>query len=219
LLIERPEHFSPKKARTIPKDCHSPAVLYFRTDGGRGLGGAALSANDQTLAVAAAAGDRAAFAALVERHYERVHRLAWRWLGSRGEAEDVAQDVMVKLATAIRSFRGESAFSTWLYRIAYNTATDRIRERQRILPVDPSDMVALMDIGGGATAPDPAEAGDLWRAVRALPDQQRDAVLLVYGEDLSHAQAAAIMGIKEATVSWHVHEAHKRLKTRLTAAG
>jgi RNA polymerase sigma-70 factor (ECF subfamily) len=60
--------------------------------------------------------------------------------------------------------------------------------------------------------------GELWDEVRRLPDQQRDAVLLVYGEDLSHAEAAAILECSEKTVSWHLHEARKRLKAKLGAA-
>ena len=64
---------------------------------------------------------------------------------------------------------------------------------------------------------DPAEA--LWLAVRKLPDKQRDAVILVYGEGLSHAVVAEAMAISEATVSWHIHEAKKRLKTLMRSAG
>ncbi len=59
---------------------------------------------------------------------------------------------------------------------------------------------------------------ELWVAVRALPDQQRDAVLLVYAEDMSHAEAASIMGCSEKTVSWHLHAARKRLKSVLETA-
>lgn len=167
----------------------------------------------------AAAGDRAAFAALVDAHYDGVFRLAWRWTGTRERAEDIAQDVCVKLATAIRAFRGEAAFSTWLYRIAYTTAADHIRANQRVIPVAPSNVVMLIDSAGGTAPADAVEGQELWDAVRALPAQQRDAVLLVYGEDLSHAEAAAIMGCSEKTVSWHLHEAKKRLKLKLEAAG
>ena len=59
----------------------------------------------------------------------------------------------------------------------------------------------------------------LWAAVRQLPDKQRDAVTLVYGEGLSHADAADVMGLAEPTVSWHVHEAKKRLKQMMASAG
>jgi RNA polymerase sigma-70 factor (ECF subfamily) len=58
---------------------------------------------------------------------------------------------------------------------------------------------------------------ELWRAVRSLPDQQRDAVLLVYAQDLSHGEAAALMGCSEKTVSWRLHEARKRLRILLEA--
>jgi RNA polymerase sigma-70 factor, ECF subfamily len=177
---------------------------------------------DEALARAAATGCRASFASLVERHYERIYRLAWRWVGSRTEAEDIAQDVCVKLASAIKGFRGDAAFTTWLYRIAFTTATDRLRARQRIIPFAPSDMAMLIEVGGHDHDTETPESkligAQLWLAVRALPDQQRDAVLLIYGEDLSHQEAALIMGCSEKTVSWHVHEARKRLKVQLVDA-
>ena len=173
--------------------------------------------SDGELAKRAAAGDRAAFALLAERHYDRVYALAWRWCGARAEAQDIAQDAMVKMATAMRSFRNDCAFSTWAYRIAYRTAVDHIRARRKVVALDPAHMAALAE-AAGADAPEDATTGqELWRAVRALPEQQRDAVLLVYAQDMSHGEAAAVMGCSEKTVSWHVHEARKRLKTALEA--
>jgi RNA polymerase sigma-70 factor (ECF subfamily) len=174
-------------------------------------------ASDNELAQGAAAGDRAAFAALAERHYDRVYRLAWRWSGTRESAEDIAQDVMVKLARAVQSFRGESEFTTWLYRIAYSTAVDAMRARQRFVPLAPSDVMALAEAASETTPEDDVIGRDLWLAVRSLPDQQRDAVLLVYGEDLSHAEAASVMGCSEKTVSWHLFEARKSLRIKLEA--
>ena len=180
-------------------------------------------ASDEALALAAAAGDEAAFVVLIERHYDRFYRLAWRWCGNRTEAEDVAQDVCVKLGQAIRGWRGEAAFATWAYRVVFTTATDRLRARQRLRLVEPSKMAMLVEMRSEPDATPSAEVvilhGELWDEVRRLPDQQRDAVLLVYGEDLSHAEAAAIMGCSEKTVSWHLHEARRRLKTRLGEVG
>lgn len=177
--------------------------------------------SDQALAAKAAAGSREAFALLLERHYDHIYRLAWRMCGSRAAAEDVAQDVCVKLATAIRSFRGDSAFSTWVWRITYTTATDRLRATQRTTMLEPSQIMALVDSteSGGASQEDAVAGAELWAAVRELPGQQRDAVLLVYGEDMSHAEAAEVMGCSEKTVSWHLHEARKRLRSKLEAAG
>lgn len=157
---------------------------------------------------------------LVERHYDRIYRMAWRWSGARDRAEDIAQDVCVKLASAVRGYRGDAAFTTWLHRIAYTTMVDQARSNQRISPVDPSEIVRLIDDRGSSdcaeTAITDAESTRaLWSAVRALPPQQRDAVLLIYGEDMSHAQAALVMVCSEKTVSWHVHEAKKKLKAIL----
>lgn len=174
---------------------------------------------DLALAGKAAGGCRLSFEALIERHYDRIYRSAWRWCGSREAAEDIAQDVCVKLAGAIRSFRGESAFTTWLHRIVYTTALDYLRANQRNVPVEPSQIVHLIDAGGGAEVGEESGDGEIWQAVRGLPPQQRDAVLFVYAEDMSHAQAAAIMGCSEKTVSWHIHEAKKKLKILLKAAG
>jgi RNA polymerase sigma-70 factor (ECF subfamily) len=166
----------------------------------------------------AAGGCRESFAALVQSYYARIYRLAWRFCGSRTLAEDIAQDVCVKLAIGIRGYRGDAAFSTWVWRITYTAAIDRMRDGQDMRSVEPSAMVALAEAKEESGAPSPedyAMSVDLWRAVHRLPPQQRDAVLLVYGEDMSHAEAASVMGCQEKTVSWHLHEAKKRLKTNL----
>ena len=175
--------------------------------------------SDNDLAFQAASGNRAAFAALIERHYDRIYRLAWRWAGSRERAEDIAQDVCVKLSSAIRTFRGEAEFSTWVYRIAYTMTIDHLRAAQRLQPLEPSNIVKLAETANFETPETALMGQELWQAVRALPPQQRDAVLLVYGEDLSHSEAAATMGCSEKTVSWHLHEAKKRLKVTLEAVG
>jgi RNA polymerase sigma-70 factor (ECF subfamily) len=174
---------------------------------------------DDALAAKAAGGCRASFAALIERHYDRIHRLAWRWSGSRDKAEDIAQDVCVKLAGAIRGYRGNAAFTTWLHRIAYTTAIDHLRVGQRMTSVEPSEIIRLIDSEACGVADAGTADQDIWVAVRGLPNQQRDAVLLIYGEDMSHAEAASIMGCSEKTVSWHVHEAKKKLKILLREVG
>lgn len=176
------------------------------------------SETDATLAAKAAGGCRASFAALVEKHYDRIHRLAWRWSGSREAAEDIAQDVCVKLGAAIRNYRGEAAFTTWLHRIAYTTTLDHLRGTQRMIAAEPSEIIRLID-DRALQAEDTIVAQEIWDAVRDLPPQQRDAVLLVYAEDMSHAEAATLMGCSEKTVSWHIHEAKKKLKILLKAVG
>lgn len=174
---------------------------------------------DAHLGARAAGGDRHAFAVLIERHYERLFRMAWRWTGNQTEAEDIAQDVCVKLGQAIRTYRGESAFPTWLHRVAYNVMLDRARQRRHETLPGTDNVIALFDTAVTATPETALIGSELWAAVRALPNQQRDAVLLIYAQDLTHAEAAEVMGCSEKTVSWHLHEAKKRLKGMLEAAG
>ena len=174
-------------------------------------------ASDAELVGRACDGDRQAFGELVGRHYDFIHRVAWRWCGNASDAEDIAQEVCVRLGGAIRGYRGGSAFTTWLYAMTLNAARDALRKASRDMAKTAAYGVhALMEESSGP-AEDPTDA--LWAAVRQLPDKQRDAVLLVYGEGLSHADAAEAMTIAEATVSWHIHEAKKRLKLLMRSAG
>lgn len=162
-------------------------------------------------------GDSAAFGRLVERHYDFVHRVAWRWCGRKADAEDIAQEVCVRLGRAIGSYRGGGAFTTWLYAMTMNAARDFMRKTKReAAKAEAFGLHALVDRQGGPAPDDQAER--LWSAVRRLPDKQRDSVLLVYGEGLSHAAAADAMACAEATVSWHIHEAKKRLKALMISA-
>lgn len=170
---------------------------------------------DTVLALKAGEGDRAAFSKLLRRNYDLIYRVAAKWCGNGAEAEDVAQDVCVKLAQVVNNFDGRAAFTTWLYRIVLNAVRDRQRQKNRQSRRD----IAFANEQGAAIDGD-QEAGldaqDLWRAVLELPEKQRDAVLLVYAEDLQHAEAAQVLGVKEATVSGYVHEARKALKGMLT---
>lgn len=156
-------------------------------------------------------GEGEAFAELIEEQYDRIYRTAWRWCGNAHDAEDIAQDVCVRLGEALGSFDGRSAFSSWVYRITLNMVRDGQRAgRRRNTHADAYAEIAPTE--EPASQEEDATNRELWCAVRRLPEKQRDAVLLVYAEDLSHAEAAAIMGIKEATVSYHVHEARKTLR-------
>ncbi len=173
--------------------------------------------SDGVLVARAVEGDRAAFAALVSRHYDFAFRTAFKWCGNREDAEDVAQDVCVRLGRSIRSFDGKARFSTWLYRVVLNATRDFQRKgmaEQRKLDewaAEPGRPLTQEAHG------DADETDTLWHSVRQLPPKQRDALLLVYGEELSHADAADVMGCAEGTVSYHISEGRKRLKQMMTA--
>jgi len=170
--------------------------------------------SDQWLIERAGAGDGTAFARLLERHYTFIFRVAYKWCGAEADAEDVAQDVCVKLGQAICSYKGDAAFSSWLYRVTLNAVRDF--QRARATRLERTAAMALVS----PTQEEPQQETDvaheeLWRAVRRLPEKQRDAMLLVFAEDLSHGAAARIMDCAESTVSWHIHEAKKKLKELL----
>lgn len=175
------------------------------------------TASDRALVARAVEGDRAAFAALVSRHYHFIFRVAWKWCGNREDAEDLAQDVCVRLARTIGSYAGNARFSSWLYRVVVNAARDfhrrtaRERTKREAWGNDPLQADAVVPT---ALMPDDP-VDELWYAVRSLPPRQREAVTLVYGESLSHAQAAEILECAEGTVASNLHDAKKALKAKL----
>lgn len=165
---------------------------------------------DADLVAAAVAGDRAAFGALLERHYDRIHGLAWRLTGSRSDADDIAQDVCCALVEKIASFRGEARFTTWLCGIVYNACRDLGRRRRSLRGFTER----LTVLAGLASAPDGRDLHDeLWlkSAIARLKAPYRDAAVLVVGQQLTHAEAAEILGVAEATVSWRMHEVRRLL--------
>src|SRR3990167_3939794 len=86
-------------------------------------------AEDADIVTAAVAGDRDAFAALLRRHYDRIHGLAWQLTGSRADADDIAQDVCCILVEKLSAFRGDAKFTTWLCSIVFNACRDFHRRR------------------------------------------------------------------------------------------
>jgi RNA polymerase sigma-70 factor (ECF subfamily) len=169
---------------------------------------------DFKLVSPACAGDREAFAALLERHYDRIHGLAWHLTGSRADADDIAQDVCCTLVEKIGSFRGEAKFTTWLIGITFNACRDW-RRRRGSFRLFTEKMAVLAGI---AAAPDGRDLYDaIWlkSAIAKLKPALRDTAVLVAGQQLSHAEAAAILKVAEATVSWRMHE----VRRILSAAG
>jgi RNA polymerase sigma factor (sigma-70 family) len=172
---------------------------------------------DAALVSAARNGDRAAFGELLQRHYDRIHGLAWQLTGARADADDIAQDVCCALVEKIGSFRGEAKFSTWLCGITFNACRD-LRRRRRSLSGFTERLAVL---AGLARAPDGRDLYDaIWlrNAIARLKPAYRDAAVLVAGQQLTHGEAAEILGVAEATVSWRMHEV-RRLLARETGGG
>jgi RNA polymerase sigma-70 factor (ECF subfamily) len=161
----------------------------------------------------ARAGDRAAYAALVRRYQDRVHRFILRMVGSREEAMDLTQEAFIKAWQALPDWRPEAQFHTWLFRIASNTAMDALRRRRTV------EWIALDDqFDRAADTPDPqAQLESKQRlkamdaAIARLPAEQREAILLREVEDLSYAEIAAATGANEGTVKSRLARARASL--------
>ena len=165
---------------------------------------------DAGLVSAAVAGNRDAFEELLRKHYDRIHGLAWQLTGSRSDAEDVAQDVCCTLVEKLASFRGNAKFSTWLIGVTVNACRDLKRRRRSFLGL--TDKLTVL--AGLSAAPDGRDAYDaIWlkSAIARMKPAYRETAVLVAGQQLTHAEAAGILGVAEATVSWRMSEVRRLL--------
>ena len=180
---------------------------------------AAASADDfdeRALVKTAAGGGVAAFEALYRRHVGRVHGVIVRLVGGHGaRAEDLTQEAFVRAWQALPAFRFESAFSTWLHRLAVNTALMELRSR-RSRPQDDADDAALDTLGSADSAGHAtALALDLERAVATLPPRAR-AVLVLYDiEGWKHEEIAIELGMAVGSSKAQLHRARGLLRARL----
>ena len=164
----------------------------------------------------AARGDARAFEALIARHYDRIHALAWRFTGGPPDSEDLAQDVCIALGRRIRTFRGEARFTTWLYQVVLNAARDGYR-REKTRANATAAFAEVDDLRRGAEADRAAKAEWLRAAILELKPDLRETAVLVLDEGLSHAEAAEVLEVAESTVSWRLMEVRKALSAAAEA--
>jgi RNA polymerase sigma-70 factor (ECF subfamily) len=169
---------------------------------------------DQDLARRARSGDTDAYGELVTRHEHRIYRVCLRIVGNPEDARDAAQDAIVSGLRTIRGFRGDSAFTTWMHRIAVNACYDLLRRRRR------QPMLHVVAEDGWEADPGPPVvdhadevAGTLAvaEALGRVPEEFRAALVLADVEDLPYDEIASILGVAIGTVKSRVHRGRAAL--------
>jgi RNA polymerase sigma-70 factor, ECF subfamily len=163
-------------------------------------------------------GDRDALRVLYDLYKDRVYSVSLYFFhGDRSAASDVTQQVFLKLITAIRQFKGEAAFSTWLYRLVANACQDAARRRKStVFGTDPARLEEFTLPGSQEDDYARAQmAQSVQEAVSALPPKFRIAVLLRYFDDLSYEQMAQVLHCSMGTVASRLSRGHKMLAERL----
>ena len=185
-----------------------------------GLSSAAanMAADDSTLAAACQAGDLRAFERLYHLHGSRMKSIARNLLGTASDAEDAVQDTFLKIQRSINSFRGQSSFATWSFRILINTCYDARRSRVR------KKEVAQDQPEGEAPRPEPRAAVAhpslrlaLERALAQLTRHQRDVFLLYEVEGFRHSEIASVLDISETASKNTLFQAKRNLRQMLEA--
>ena len=164
-------------------------------------------------------GDRAAFQLLFETYKDKVFSIAvYSSGGDRAVADDVTQQIFLKLFTAIRQFRGDSEFTTWLYRLVVNACVDERRRRRRLLPW--GETVAMRNPGNKRPQEKQFARLEVQEAVQAaigeLKPKFRLPILLKYIEGLSYDEIASVMGCSKGTVASRLNRGHSQLAKRLS---
>ncbi|MBJ6984145.1 RNA polymerase sigma factor [Luteimonas sp. MC1750] len=172
---------------------------------------------DHALALAAAAGDTAAFEALYRRHSARVHGVVLRLAGwQRARAEDLVQEAFLRAWQALPGWRGDAAFGTWLHRLAVNVALMDLRAR-RVRPALDGDDAAALDALPAAGSPGHGGslAIDLARAVATLPPRARAVLVLHDIEGWTHGEIGAALDMATGSSKSQLHRARGLLRARL----
>jgi len=176
-----------------------------------------LERSERELVEACQRGERDAFRALFDAYKDHVYSIALRFSGDPAMAMDLAQDTFLKLFSCIREFRGDSAFSTWVYRLVVNSCLDHKRRSWRWIPIADDLLAALRAPADSLRAVLETEMRQrVQAAVEKLSPDLRMVTVLRYTEGLSYDQIAGVMGCSSGTVASRLNRAHKVLERKLS---
>jgi RNA polymerase sigma-70 factor, ECF subfamily len=172
---------------------------------------------EQQLISRAKEGDHSAFRQLVERHMKQTYNVAFNFVGDHDAAEEVTQQTFVRVHASLRSFRGDSGFSTWLYRITTNLALNYMKQYRR--RADRTVDIANDDAKSLASHDSDSENGErrehIERALHELPTLQRAVVILRHFDGLSTKQVSQILRCSEGTVKTHLYRGLRKMRSKL----
>lgn len=173
------------------------------------------SSEDIILAREVLAGNQASFAALAQKYRKRIFSLGYSFFRNADDAEDFVQDVLIKVYVSLASFRGESQFSTWLMRVAYNTAINSVKRRKEY-----TSLAEDFDIIDTSENPEEKHLRECSRdaireALKDLPERYRVCVDMFFFYDMPYADISEVTGLPINTIKSHVFRAKKLLKERL----
>ena len=174
---------------------------------------------DERVIAACQRGDRDAFGLLFDSYKDRVFSIAvYTFDGDQTAASDVSQQIFLKLMTTIGQFRGDSAFTTWLYRMVINTCIDEQRKRRRFLPFGESmPMSKVEDRRGPEKHYAKREVADFVQAaISELKPKFRIPILLKYVEGLSYEEIAEVLSCSKGTVASRLNRGHQALARKLS---
>jgi RNA polymerase sigma-70 factor (ECF subfamily) len=180
---------------------------------------------DSDLISRAAAGDRSAFQSLVERHRSMVYRVAFQFAGNHHDAEDIAQEVFIKVYRSLDRFRQDAQLSSWMYRIVMNACIDHRRRHEPAgaAPFGEEAEHKMLNTPEETPGPeDRAYAGELGHVLEVeigrLPKGQRIVFIMRHHQGMKLCEIAAALGLAEGTVKRQLHAAVHRLRAALTHA-
>lgn len=170
---------------------------------------------DENLIEKVLSGNTDAFAGIVDRYKTRVFTLAYRMLTSREEAEDISQEVFIKVYKSLKTFdTGRTKLSTWIYRITYNLCVDHLRKRRETAPLDEGIPAASSECPEELSISSDS-ARKLHQAVQQLPEEYRVPLILFHFYELSYQEICTIMDVPMSIVKNRLFRARKILREKL----
>ena len=172
---------------------------------------------DMKLIDLAIGGDERSFANLIQKYYLSVYQLSFKWCRVKEDAEEITQEVFIKLGRKLNTFNRRSSFRTWLYRIVINTTKDYTRKYSTNRLYESAFAEKQSREKDNETSSNPINVQEVYNAIDTLPEKQKAALMLVAAEGMNHKEASAVLNCSETTVSWRIHQARRSLRNIFTA--